>query len=273
MEKQGVPIYKHLGGETATPEPVGSEGGGGWSPRNLVCSRRHLGNQDTLAAGGWFYGLGPLGLWEEATGTRTRCVGVVNLCPVHTPHFPFPHLGAWPARHSRYAQSESWAGPGLSCEERTFQEAASGTQSPERGPAGTRVSRPAPHPHPRHLRWRNGRRGCNVFHLPHLPLLSAPPPSASHPFRAVTCAGKGPLEVGGASIPGYPGLSKTLERVVFYGGSCPSPIRLCNRLCSFHRWLPPPSPEMSGRRLPVSYTGAPQSLGAPSPRVWRWRCC
>ncbi|CAO2632858.1 hypothetical protein LEMLEM_LOCUS21960, partial [Lemmus lemmus] len=39
------------------------------------------------------------------------------------------------------------------------------------------------------------------------------------------------------------------------------------------RWLPPPSPEMSGRRLPVSYTGAPQSLGAPSPRVRRWRCC
>lgn len=105
------------------------------------------------------------------------------------------------------------------------------------------------------------------------PSFLLPPPSASHPSRAVTCAGKGPLEVGGASIPGYPGLSKTLERVVFYGGSCPSPIRLCNRLCSFHRWLPPPSPEMSGRRLPVSYTGAPQSLGAPSPRVRRWRCC
>lgn len=146
MEKQGVPIYKHLGGRTATPEPVGSEGGGGWSPRNLVCSRRHLGNQDTLAEGGWFWGLGPLGQREEAAGTRTHCVGVVNLCPVHTPHFPFPHLGAWPARHSRYAQSESWAGPGLSCEERTFQEAASGTQRPERGPAGTRLSRPAPPP-------------------------------------------------------------------------------------------------------------------------------
>lgn len=57
---------------------------------------------------------------------------------------------------------------------------------------------------------------CPSFLLP-------PPPSASHPSRAVTCAGKGPLEVGGASIPGYPGLSKTLERVVFLWGVVPFP--------------------------------------------------
>lgn len=131
---------------------------------------------------------------------------------------------------------------------------------------------PPPRPPP-HLRWRNGRRGCNVFHLPHLPLLSASPHLLPIPPELSPALGRGPLEVGGASIPGYPGLSKILERVAFYGGSCPSPIRLSNRLCSSHRWLPPPSPEMSGRRLPVYYTGAPQSLGAPSPRVKRWRCC
>lgn len=266
MEKQGVPIYKHLGGETATPEPVGSEGGGGWSPRNLVCSRRHLGNQDTLAAGGWFYGLGPLGLWEEATGTRTRCVGVVNLCPVHTPHFPFPHLGAWPARHSRYAQSESWAGPGLSCEERTFQEAASGTQSPERGPAGTRVSRPAPHPHPRHLRWRNGRRGCNVFHLPHLPLLSAPPHLLPIPPELSPAPGRGLWRWAGPLFQGTLDFQRLWKGWFFMGGralppsayvtgfvpstgGCPLPLLRCQGggylypTQGPHRAWGPPAPE------------------------------
>lgn len=189
---------------------------------------------------------------------------------LHTSHSPTSEPGQ---PDTPGMQSESWAGPGLSCEERTFQEAASGTQSPERGPAGTRLSRPAP-PRPRSTSGGGMGGGdimssicltCPSFLPPHL--LPIPPELSPAP-------GRGPLEVGGASIPGYPGLSKILEWVAFYGGGlCPSPIRLCNRLCSSHRWLPPPSPEMSGRRLPVSYTGAPQSLGAPSPRVKRWRCC
>lgn len=47
------------------PTTFGSEGGGVWSPRNLVCRRRHLGNQVTFAEGGWFRSLGPLGLRKE----------------------------------------------------------------------------------------------------------------------------------------------------------------------------------------------------------------
>lgn len=120
-----------------------------------------------------------------------------------------------------------------------------------------------------------GTGGGDVISSSCLTCPSSLPPSASHPSKAVTCTGEGgrPLEVGGASTPGYPRLSKTLERYLFMERLHPSPYRLCNWFPSSHRWLPPPSPEMSGRRLPVSYTGAPHSLGAPSPRVRRWRCC
>lgn len=134
-----------------------------------------------------------LGSW--APGQREEAAGAHSLCwcgqPLPRSHssLPIPHLGAWPARHSRYAQSESWAGPGLSCEERTFQEAASGTQSPERGPAGTRLSRPAPRPR------RTSGGGMGGGDVMSSICLTCPsfllPPSASHPSRAVTCAGKG----------------------------------------------------------------------------------
>lgn len=148
----------------------------------------------------------------------------------------------------------------------------SSLRDPERGPAGTRVSRPAPPP-PRLVEER--RRGCNLFQLPHLPLLSAPPicfPSlqSCHLHRE---EGGALRRWAGTLLQGTLGFQRLWKGWPFMERSRPSPICLYNCFPSSHRWLPPPSPEMSGRRLPVSYTGAPYSLGAPIPRVRRWRCC
>lgn len=109
--------------------------------------------------------------------------------------------------------------------------------------------------------------------------LSSPNPSICFPslqschLHREVGAGEGLWRWAEPPPQGTLGFQKPLGRWLFMGWSCPSPICLCNWFPSSHRWLPPPSPEMSGRRLPVSYTGAPQSLGAPSPRVRRRRCC
>lgn len=212
-------------------------------------------------------------LREEAAGTRTPCSGVVKPLPLitlNTSHSPTSEPGQpdTPGMRSRSL------GRALACPARSEH-----SRKQPQGPRAWAGGDPGVQASPTSAAFSRGTGGGDVissscFTCPS----SLLPPSASHPSKAVTCTGKReePLWRWARHLfQGTLGFQRLWKGWLFFGGgrSRPSPICLCNWFPSSRRWLPPPSPEMSGRRLPVSYTGAPHSLGAPSPRVRRWRCC
>lgn len=151
------------------------------------------------------------GLREKAAGDLPSRSWLGHHAPLVTPHLPVPHLAARAGSRSRYVQWKPWTGPGLSCVERTFQEAASGTRGflnagpPEPGCP----DRPRPRPD-----WEMNGPRTESF------------PASLHPFpppicfpsqpEAITWAGKGPSGKGAWPRLGSPALPEERQE-----GECP----------------------------------------------------
>lgn len=129
------------GGGALNSRTPGSEGGG-IRGAGLLLLRGGAGGLDTKGPGSRDPGLrvGGGGSWGPTL--------LVPRAPLFTPHLPTRRLPDRAGSLSRYAQQETWTGPGLSRVGKTFQEAASGTQGFLSVGPQVPGCPDQPHPHP-----------------------------------------------------------------------------------------------------------------------------